>query len=83
MKIALACALAAGLGALPLRVGEIADAIEQARITGGIVVVVGGSDASYDDAAASNCTVHALESDGDRLRPLRTRLQAEGRYGRV
>ena len=60
MKIALACAFAAGLGALPLRAGEIADAIGQARITGGIVVVVDGSDASYDDAADSNCTVHAL-----------------------
>ena len=83
MKIALACAFAAGLGALPLRAGEIADAIGQARITGGIVVVVDGSDASYDDAADSNCTVHALESDGDRLRALRRRLQAEGRYGRV
>ena len=75
--------LAVGSATSPLGAGEIADAIEQARITGGIVVVVDGSDASYDDAADSKCTVHGLEADDARVRGLRTRLQAEGRYGRV
>ena len=65
------------------RAGEIADVIGQARITGGIVVVIGGSDRSYDDAAGSRCTVQGLERNVDRVRALRTRLQADGRYGRV
>ena len=83
IKMALACVLIAGFGTSSLTAGEIADAIKQARITGGIVVVVSGSDASYDDAADSNCTVHGLESDSGRIRALRRRLQEDGRYGRV
>ena len=83
MKVALASVLVAMLGTSPLAAGEIADAIKHARITGGIVAVVNGSDATYDDAASSNCTVHGLESDGGRVGDLRRRLQAEGRYGRV
>ena len=83
MKMALACVLVAGLGTSALSAGEIADAIKRARTTGGIVVVVHGSDASYYDAAHSSCTVHGLESDGGRIRALRRLLQAEGRYGRV
>ena len=78
-----ACALAAALGPSLLSAGEIADVIDQARITGGIVVVIGGSDRSYDDAAGSRCTVQGLERNVDRVRALRTRLQADGRYGRV
>jgi len=83
MKMALACVLAASFGVSSLTAGEIADAIKQARITGGIIVVVNGGDASYDDAADSNCTVHGLESDVGRIRALRIRVQATGRYGRV
>ena len=66
--MALACALAAALGPSLLRAGEIADAIGQARITGGIIVVIGGSDPSYDDAAGSRCTVQGLESNVARVR---------------
>ena len=61
----------------------IADAVKQARVTGGIIVLLNGSDASYEDAAGTNCTVHGLENDGARVTALRERLQADGRYGRV
>ncbi|HUT11409.1 MAG TPA: PQQ-binding-like beta-propeller repeat protein [Thermoguttaceae bacterium] len=79
----IAFVLTDGSATSSLSAGEIADVIEQARITGGIVVIVGGSDASYDDAAGSGCTVHGLEADDARVHALRTRLEADGRYGRV
>jgi len=63
--------------------GEIADTASQARITGGIIVLVNGSDATYDEAAATQCTVHGLETDGKRIGVLRKRLLASGRYGRI
>ena len=66
-----------------LHAGELADVVRQARITGGIIVLVDGSDASYEDAAGTPCTVHGLETDGTRVPALRKRLLAEGTYGRI
>ena len=57
------CALAviAALTACSLYASEIADTVAQARIKGGIIVLVNATDAAYDEAAATNCTVHGLE----------------------
>ena len=76
-------ALLAALMACRLHAGEIANTVTQARITGGIIVLVNGSDATYDAAAATTCTVHGLEEDGRRIGALRKRLHESGRYGRV
>ena len=69
--------------ACPLHAGEVADAVTQGRISGGIIVLVNASDATYDEAAATTCTVHGLETDGGRMGVLRKRFQASGRYGTV
>ena len=75
--------LATALLAFSLHAGELADAARRTRIAGGIIVLVNGSDASYADAAGTTCTVHGFESDAARLVLLRSRLQADGDYGRV
>jgi outer membrane protein assembly factor BamB len=62
---------------------EITDAVKQARIRGGVIVLVNGGDSLYDQAAATKCTVHGLETDGNRVDALRKRFQASGRYGRI
>jgi len=67
------------LMACPLHAGEVADAVAQGRISGGIIVLVDAGDATYDEAAATKCTVHGLETDGRRIGALRKRLQARGR----
>ena len=76
-------ALLTALIACSLHAGEIADAVKQARISGGIIVLVNGSDAIYDEAAATKCTVHGIETDSQRIGALRKRLQASGRYGKI
>jgi len=76
-------AVLTALLAWPLHATEIADAVTQARISGGIIVLVNGTDAAYDEAAATKCTVHGLETNGKRIGSLRRRLHARGRYGRV
>jgi outer membrane protein assembly factor BamB len=76
-------ALLAVLSAGTLHGGEIGVTVREERITGGIIVVVGGSDVTYDDAAATKCTVHGLETDGERIAELRKRFKASGHYGRV
>jgi outer membrane protein assembly factor BamB len=63
--------------------GEIADTARQARSTGGIVVLLNASDATYDDAATTNCTIHGLDVDGARIITLRRRFLAKGLYGRI
>ncbi len=66
-----------------LHAGQVADTVKQARIAGGIIVVVNGSAATYDDAAATGCTVHGLDTDWERLAAHRKRLGEGGRNGRV
>ena len=63
--------------------GQIADTVKEARITGGIIVLVNGSDATYAEAAATRCTVHGLETNRARVGALRKRFQKNGRYGRI
>ena len=63
--------------------GEIADAVAQARINGGVIVLVNGGDEAYAEAIATRCVVHGLETNGKRTAALRKRLQASGRYGKV
>jgi len=63
--------------------GEIADTLKQARISAGVIVLVNADDASYNEAAATKCIVHGLETDGKRISALRKRLHANGQYGRV
>jgi outer membrane protein assembly factor BamB len=75
--------LVATLSAGAAVAGELADAVDRARLTGGIILVVNGGDATYAEAAALPCTVLGLETDGKRIAALRERLLAEGRYGRV
>ena len=67
----------------PVDAGQLADTVKSARISGGVIVLVNGSDEVYKDAAATNCTVHGLETDGKRIGALRTRLKAAGQYGKV
>jgi len=78
-----ASAVIAALTACSLYASEIADTVAQARIKGGIIVLVNATDAAYGEAAATNCTVHGLETDGKRVAVLRRRLLPRGRYGRV
>ena len=82
-KISYRLTVLTALMACPLHAGEMADAVARARINGGMVVVVNGSDATYDEAAATKCTVHGLETDGKRIGTLRRGLLASGRYGRI
>ena len=75
--------LLVALIACPVHAGEIADAVAGGRITGGIIVLVNGSDAAYEEAGATKCMVHGLETDGKRIAALRKRLLGSGRYGRI
>jgi outer membrane protein assembly factor BamB len=76
-------AVLAALTGSSAHAAEIADAVKQARIGGGVIVLVDASDEAYNEAAATKCIVHGLETDDKRIDALRKRLQASGRYGKI
>jgi outer membrane protein assembly factor BamB len=80
-RLSIVVLIAACIG--PLYAGPIADSVKEARITGGIVMVVNGSGATYDEATATECTVYGLETDAERLSALRKRFRESGQYGRI
>jgi outer membrane protein assembly factor BamB len=82
-RSAASMAVLIALTACSVHAGEIADAVKKARISGGIIVLVNSGDATYDEAAATKCTVHGLETDSKRIDALRKRLLASGRYGKI
>ncbi|MBL7077565.1 MAG: PQQ-binding-like beta-propeller repeat protein [Kiritimatiellae bacterium] len=68
---------------LPLHAGELANAVQSKRLTGGVILLVNADSATYDEAAATGCTVRGLETDPATVNALRKRFLAKGVYGKL
>ena len=74
---------AALLAAMPVEAGEVSDAVQEAGLRNGILVVIQGDDEAYADAVAAGLVVRGLEIDKARIEALRARLVAGDNYGKV
>jgi outer membrane protein assembly factor BamB len=67
----------------PISGGELTGAVQTSRLTGGVILLVGSDIATYDEAAATECTVRGLETDQALVGTLRKRFLARGSYGGI
>ncbi len=67
----------------PVAGGELARAVESARLKNGVILLVNADGTAYDEAAATGCTVRGLEADAEKVDALRTYFLARGAYGRL
>ncbi|MBT3376960.1 MAG: PQQ-binding-like beta-propeller repeat protein [Lentisphaerae bacterium] len=63
--------------------GKLTDLVQAKRLKNGLILLVNADVRTYDEAAATGCTVRGLESASAEVTAIRKRFLATGSYGKL